>query len=621
MPYFKYKELVMTGFRSFKNKTVFKLDREPGLYFIHGKNLLEPKISPNGSGKSSILDAFIYAHTGKSVSGLRGPLVKNWQSKSGDLTLTLDRDDVPFQIDRKIGTTNVVRTEGHNNSETISQDTMDNFILDWDKILFTNLIGQKSSTFLDLEPTKKLNTVSDVIGLSLWERCSDAAKAASTKSESRLTSLNSDLVGARSKLESLAGQRVTLQAKEKEFEEERVHNVSKLQNEMEGLGVAVADLQKFEDDAKFQLELRQEELHPLNTKLEKLDASKDEVNIKLASVGKDIAVLNSQKESSTKVLQKWMKLTDKCPYCEQDVAKDFVTFQKSILTKEIVQIGTKIKELTESKAALTDELGKIILDLNAVKLENTSVVSKVRSQETVWNQIKTDKIRKVQDHDILDRRIKDLNTQENPYTALITANDSNVDKEATIVVQTEKYITDVTKELTGYQFWIKGFKELRLWIVNDALSTLEVETNNELSDLGLTNWALKFRMERETKAGDISKGFNVLVNSPHYKDSKDIPFEVWSGGEGQRLKLATIRGFSNLISNYKGIDFNVEFYDEPSTFLSEQGIEMLIATLEERARTHNKTIYFIDQRQLTSPLFKQIITVVKDENGISHIEE
>jgi len=164
--------------------------------------------------------------------------------------------------------------------------------------------------------------------------------------------------------------------------------------------------------------------------------------------------------------------------------------------------------------------------------------------------------------------------------------------------------------------WGKGFKELRLWLIEDALKELEIEVGNSLIQLGLKDWHVSFDIERENKSGGVTKGFSVFITAPGSPES--VPWEAWSGGETQRLRVAGAIGLANLISNRRSAKSNIEIWDEPTAHLTEEGIQDLLNFFEERARNEEKQIWLVDHRSLDYGGFDKEIEVVKDKEG-SHI--
>ena len=120
-----------------------------------------------------------------------------------------------------------------------------------------------------------------------------------------------------------------------------------------------------------------------------------------------------------------------------------------------------------------------------------------------------------------------------------------------------------------------------------------------------------FNTELETKAGTLRPGIHITVASP----LAVAPWEVWSGGEGQRIRLAVALGLSSLIQRMAGININLEIYDEPTAWLSGEGIEDLIDCLKHRAKTANKTLWLCDHRALLHSDFDETWQIIKDADG------
>lgn len=179
-------------------------------------------------------------------------------------------------------------------------------------------------------------------------------------------------------------------------------------------------------------------------------------------------------------------------------------------------------------------------------------------------------------------------------------------------------IASLEEDVQGVQFWVKGFKDIRLMLISEAMTQFELEVNAALESLGLFDWDIAFATERETASGTSKKEFNVLVKSPSNTDA--VAWESWSGGESQRLRLAGTIGLAHLIDNRAGISCNVEFWDEATSYISEVGLVDLIETLKERAVSLGKQIWIVDHTSLSFGMFNKVVTVVKTEDG-SFFEE
>jgi DNA repair exonuclease SbcCD ATPase subunit len=174
-------------------------------------------------------------------------------------------------------------------------------------------------------------------------------------------------------------------------------------------------------------------------------------------------------------------------------------------------------------------------------------------------------------------------------------------------------IDTLNEEHAAVSYWVGGFKRLRLFIVEETLRQLEIEVNNNLSSLGLTDWQVEFDVERENKSGGVTKGFVVFVRAPGH--TEPVKFEAWSGGEIQRLRLAGDLGLANLIMERAGLVNTVEWFDEPSQHLSPTGVLDLAETLAQRAEDQGKRVFMVEHRALDFGGFAGVITAVKDEGG------
>ena len=172
-----------------------------------------------------------------------------------------------------------------------------------------------------------------------------------------------------------------------------------------------------------------------------------------------------------------------------------------------------------------------------------------------------------------------------------------------------------------YAYWVRGYKDIRLSQIEEVLAQLEVEVNSCISLLGLRGWEVYFDLDRETKSGTVQRGFSVTVQSPH--NDRPVPWEAWSGGESQRLRVATNMGLANLIRSRTDTGFALEVWDEPTNWMSPQGVTDLLNTLADRAVSEQRQIWVVDHRTLGFPRFKGSAGVIKTAAGqsIFNLEE
>lgn len=205
--------------------------------------------------------------------------------------------------------------------------------------------------------------------------------------------------------------------------------------------------------------------------------------------------------------------------------------------------------------------------------------------------------------------------RENPYATQITQKQEAKKAAKQQIAKLGTEINSLNEDHAAVSFWVGGFKRVRLFIIEQALQQLELEINNSLGSLGLLEWRVELDVERENKSGGVTKGFTVMVWPPDTKTP--VKFEAHSGGEVQRLRLAGNLGLANLIMERAGLRNTIEFIDEPSQHLSDEGLLDLADTLHQRALDAEKRSFIIEHN-LLDYAYTGVITIVRNAEG-SHI--
>jgi DNA repair exonuclease SbcCD ATPase subunit len=219
------------------------------------------------------------------------------------------------------------------------------------------------------------------------------------------------------------------------------------------------------------------------------------------------------------------------------------------------------------------------------------------------------------EHSSWEWQLKREQDRINPYAEEIAQKQAKIKAAKKRLTIVEAEINALDEDHAAVAYWSTGFKRIRLFVVEETLRKLEVEVNNCVSSLGLTDWRVEFDIERENKSGGVTKGFAVMVYPPNRKEP--IRFESYAGGETQRLRLAGNLGLANLIMERAGLITQVEFYDEISQHLSAEGIDDALTTLSERASSLNRRILVIDHHTLDFGDFAGVFIMTKTSNGSS----
>lgn len=608
----KIHKITIQGFKSFTKEQILDLNKiEAGLSFISGENRAEPSLGANGTGKSSIWEALTFAFFGKTSTNIKAGDIKNWQTEDKcKVSVEFTQQDVPYTL---------LRTWNPNslklNTETVSQDRLDEILgMNFASFIYSIFISQQADKFVDLSPVEKMDLFSTVLDLDKWSTFSDVAKEKKNILEKAGNELEKERIALEGEVTGLdVGD---LDALIEENEKARESNILNEKGELTNLEIryikTVDALVKAQDNVKENDRLYNEEMNIVS---DCINQTNDSQNLQML-IKKDLYKIEVQLELGEEEQRKIKNtfLEPICSHCFQSVKPEVLNKQLAIVERSLSQLQQQYKEKYDlfdiaetDHAKYTSELQieKKVLEALAVKVSNGQheVTALEKDAANLLGWIADSK-----------ERLQTLQSTANPFTAMKQMKQDKLEelkKKVNLIAQQQ--FVNVQKSCI-YDYWIKGFKETKLMLLSEAVKEFEIEINNKLQELGMGEWAVKTEVDTETKAGTIKRGFNILIQSP--LNTNLVPFSCWSGGEGQRLRLAITLGLIDFIKNKRGVTWDILIFDEPTQFLSEEGISDLIETLKDKAVNDGIKVFLIDHRNLRSfGDFTSEIKVVKNREG------
>lgn len=575
----RLRSIGIQGFRSFTTEQALDFTSlQPGLYHVQGVNLTEPALEANGAGKSSLFEAPYWCLYGKTTRDLHGDAVVNWQGKERCFVIT--------ELDVPAGRLAVLRARNPNtldislNGEEprpISQEDLETLLgMGPEMFLYSIHFAQFVPAFVDLRPAEQMAVYSAVLNLEVWEVASDRAAAANRDLEPKIIAGRETLA----RLEGQAEQLLATAYKKQERDWDVAQKKKALAQEasLHEARAAVAQtllLVKAAETGAAEFRARREVVQQAAAEVAKYEH--EERRLK-----QELITLRSKNYT-------------KCPTCGASVTRTHI----------LKEIQNKEKEFKKAAAA-----AKTAVTLHDVRMKD---MVQFQDAEMAYSEAKTKEGVVTAGVQAAVKRLQELQQEPNPYTQQREAQQ----KQAAALEQEMGHLEVSLKHLStaqaAAQFWVKEFKELRLSIIQESLAQLTVETNESLFQLGLPDWSIAFDTERVTKSKTVDKNFTTQVQAPNVEHA--VPWKVWSGGESQRLRLAVALGFNNLICSQLEVQPSVEFFDEPTQWLSSTGVESLLSILSERAKRYRKVILLADHRSFAFGEFVGTIEVIKDKNG------
>lgn len=613
----KLHRITITNFRSFKGEQTFHFPDDPGLYFMQGINEAEPRLEANGAGKTTIWEALMWVIFGKTSRGLKAGDVCNWDAGKGTrVELAFDAgDDVSLKVMTRTWSPNswaLVDLFGKVTDLTKDQSNpmLAELRLEFSPFLNSILTAQNQPMFLDQKHDVKAALFSDVMGLDRWLDFSTKASKKASLQDGVSRGYERELARTKGQLESLQGQdhiigleqweslqKKAIQAVVFEYEKE-LKRSRELKAEIPELVKAAALREKLtaeayrdHEESKRDLQAFRNEAHEAGLAEMEARTNYDHVKSHGASLTKGVCPTCKQPVAH--------KLREAGSQSEEESRAVWHKMKKGLEDTE-ENVRRSVKDLDEDEKYLEEAISRRESATNALKESQRNLQFCERGL------------------DVLEEKAEALQKEVNPFAELEAKARREGDRLRDELEQLQRRLDDSNSQYSLFSFWVRGFKELRLQLIAEALTELELEVNSCVTSLGLIDWELHFEVDRMTKGGSIQRGFNVFVGSPH--NQLPVPWEAWSGGEAQRLRIAATMGLANLIRSRSGTTLNLEVWDEPSNGLSAQGIKDLLDSLASRARHEKRQIWVVDHTAHSFGDFAGGATITKTRQG-SRLEQ
>jgi DNA repair exonuclease SbcCD ATPase subunit len=593
----------LEGFRSFRSPQTLDLGAfAPGLYLVSGVNEVEPDLEANGAGKSSLFEAVYWALYGKTSRNLKGENVKAWRYKG------------PCRVELQFGKDVVQRVRARGitlslSGKEVDQAEVDAYVrLSPDAFLHTCYFAQFSPAFIDLSPASRMELYAEIMGLEFWEQKARTAAALQKEFAQELSAASLSVSELKGQLQGLKAQDFT--EAEREWKARQgaklvalTQELQELEQEAERVARSVAVTRR---DAEGWAADRKE----ADKKLRELERTLLELLEQSRRIGYEQETNAAAIEALEREEQGMLKAGAKCRACGQEVRPEAVRQHRLHLRTRFVELGAQARVLDKRGKEVKKKRQKAEEELAEFKEQLPDNSKALQMLELQRSHLTTLQERIKQKRD----RVREVRDDESPWERqrkLFAKQEKRVRQQ---LAKAKEARTDAQWHENAFGFWAKQLKDIRFFLIQESLRQLNAEANECLVQLGLVDWSIEFAVEKETKGGGVKRGFLVNVQGPETKGTA-VPWEAWSGGESQRLRLAVQLGISNLLSARSGVSPDFEFWDEPSNWLSEGGIKNLLQTLEERATRYQRRIFIADHRSLDFNCSGGQLVVIKTDKG------
>lgn len=624
------------GFMSFKSPFSLIVEQYVGRTVqIDGENKDDQYSVSNGSGKSTLIEAISWAWYGSICRKNKyNDEVINKKSASAVVSSHFIKDGCTYlttrTIHRKKEPKLVVLKDGVDLFKGATSKTIQ---VELEKILgmgFTAfqcccLFGSNFMNFPDLKPNERAKVLTDIRGL---DKYLDASKKANDTSK-QLGIIVQELSNKLQKEEGrLAGVRSQSYREDiTRWEQEREKFITDKECDILSYAQAMEELEQTIQDQISPLEAQ------IKAETEKLKGLKDgDLNLKEAEdnmhnimnqLARSNGVLSTRqariREQKEKIEEFSERGEGECPYCGQQITGE--------------HLKTHIKELKkENKAYEEDErllrevtIKGIQTDLTKAKQKVAEIkvaLEEISKAETLISECKTEIAEIKADNDVsaYKAHIEELNTaiaakqkEVNPYVKKEEERKVLIKQIGATIRGVQNQITETQSEQAYYIPWVDGFKKIRMNLFQTMIDELENTIQEYLSQYS-SELSVILSTEKETRSGTLKDEFHIGVIDA---DGVEMSYEMYSGGEKQKVRLSIARALAQFIRNSCGVEFNFIAFDEPNDALDEAGKETNFETFQELA-DEGKAVLVTDHDSNFKDKFHYNILVVKEE-GESHI--
>lgn len=541
------KKLTIQNFLSIRSITL-DLD-ERGLVLIKGQNMDNEAIDNNGSGKSAITEALVYALYSRTIRGLKGDaVVHNIPKKNMKIWLDLvDDNGDTYRIARyRKHSTNKNKSFLFRNGKDITPKSETDFndyvadLLQMDYLTFTSslLYTAESFKFTSATDSEMKNTFDKMLGLDVFSKCLEITKNRLKEVDGELSTTQWKIDDRKSKIDSLSEQISEAEELSSSYEDkqkEKAHDlnlqIEELMRELEGaeqdldeLKLNMEDAQEAVNKAEKQLEAKRKKLKEVDQLKEALQDIKDELSDTLREMKKHNSTISN-------------------------LSSDNETYEK-----RVVKVRAKIQQLEQKKSELDEEIGLPCPTCGQPMTAESIEPAKAEYDEQITEQQEDEQkyLMKIQENhqeiELNRQKIAELKEQQEELQGDVEQFETLIKKSKHLVDEKDECETQLQKLNKKYYACESAVKvkkseiaqsKKRLEVLQTSLDALSNE-KNPYEDI-----IAKYKSEQETYTQEIAEYTESIQNKLEQKECLMFWQQAYSNQGIKSLILDDITPFLN----------------------------------------------------------------------------
>jgi len=619
------------GFMTFKDPFVFPIAIFGNqTVFIQGENRDEPMAESNGSGKSNLLEALTFALFGRISKRLRYLNdVINLECDEAVVRVSFNLDGELYAVERKRNRNKTVN-ELHiykEEDEQLSDSDNTEKQLFIEKLLGVSFLSyshsimfcQRFVAFPELKAPERAKVLSEISGATKYLKAAEIAKVKASELEKAIAEETRKAVNIKDILDSLKLNDFDKQSRIWEEEQKRTKDRHRaaLKEAREKLKSLQAQHEKAVKAQRLVIATIQEKISDAEQWLvpwqETSDKKVEQANevIKTDSQCRNLRSRITQKTRELRKMEE-AKAGD-CPYCGQVITEESLAAHCKELASEIEYMEREYQTL---RAILQDE-ENFLKELND-KINSMNELKKDIRKSKERISIENERLKALEDKkeeegiqftiNYLLNQLKEMKEQVNPFIDMGLQQAIKVDAEEVKLKAVDEEIRHLQEEKQYYVVWQENFPKLRMMLLDDIVSRLEVESQEWLSNYS-SELSIEIDTERPTQSGSVRDEVHITIVTPKGK----VPYEGYGGGETQKIRMSISLALSEIIADKAEREYNLVVFDEPNVGLDRVGKEANLQVFEDLT-TKDKTVLIIEHDEYLQDRMGETITIVKEDH-------
>ena len=364
------------------------------------------------------------------------------------------------------------------------------------------------------------------------------------------------------------------------------------------------------------LKIIQESLSKKEIKLKKLNNDFKNLNKSesdLIKINEELSLLNVENEKQKSIIDKITFFKQEISNINNEIDSNSSTINEEEKKKEDAEKNLqKVIPYFEKLSKIKDKYNKTKINLKEEQEKLNKLI-----QESSEYRISKEKLQSAEKElSSINKNIELLKEEKDPYRKMINDNQDKIKNYNKEKEKIEGLIKEGETELNYLKFWLKGFSKtgIKSFETEEVINYLNERVQYHLEILSEGMQSLIFEPEKTAKTtGSVSNS----IHTRFFLNGEERPKASLSGGEYQRLILATDLALSDVAENKSNSNFNIKFLDEPFDGIDSNG-QIKALALFNNLSEERKGFFIISHDKEMQSFCDNAIYILK-ENGTSKL--